>query len=90
MWVLFVPDVIRTRLMDQRLLRRCVRSGRLYQEKIYRSSVHCGLSTVKNEGLLALYRGFVPSFTRMGPWNVIFFIVYEQMKKRNFASFKGS
>jgi solute carrier family 25 protein 14/30 len=63
-------------------------SGKLYQEKIYRSSVHCCLSTVKNEGLLALYRGFVPSFMRMGPWNVIFFVVYEQLKKLNFNSCK--
>jgi solute carrier family 25 protein 14/30 len=38
--------------------------------------------------LLALYRGFVPSFMRMGPWNVIFFVVYEQLKKLNFNSCK--
>ena len=73
--------------MDQRrLLRRCVRTGVLYQEKIYRSSVHCCLSTVKNEGVMALYRGFVPSFMRMGPWNIIFFVVYEKMKKYNLTT----
>jgi solute carrier family 25 protein 14/30 len=72
--------------MDQRRLIRCVTSGQYYPEKIYRSSVHCCLATVKNEGVLALYRGFVPSFMRMGPWNVIFFVVYEQLKKQNFSS----
>lgn len=37
--------------------------------------------TVKNEGFLALYKGFIPTWFRMGPWNIIFFITYEQMKK---------
>lgn len=47
---------------------------------IYRSSFQCGYVTIKNEGLSALYRGFIPAFTRMGPWNIIFFLVYEQLK----------
>ena len=68
-------DVIRTRLMDQRRLLKP--KGPL----IYRNSWECGLSTLRSEGPLGLYKGFVPSFTRMGPWNVIFFLVYEQLKR---------
>lgn len=48
---------------------------------IYKSTFECGLATVRNEGFNALYRGFVPAFMRMGPWNIIFFLVYEQLKQ---------
>jgi len=70
-------DVVRTRLMIQR------RHARINGENaaiIYKSSIHCGLHTVRKEGFGALYKGFLPSFTRMGPWNIIFFVVYEQLK----------
>jgi len=72
-------DVVRTRLMIQRRHAR----NHVLQENVtivYRSAVHCGLHTVKQEGFGALYKGFLPSFTRMGPWNIIFFVVYEQLK----------
>ena len=39
------------------------------------------VQTVRHEGFWALYRGFIPTWLRMGPWNVIFFITYEQLKK---------
>ena len=71
-------DVIRTRLMDQR---RLLRKKAKKEALIYKSSWECGLSTVRSEGFLALYKGFVPSFTRMGPWNIIFFLVYEHLKR---------
>lgn len=74
-------DVIRTRLMDQRMTVK----AKLRAETIYTSSWECAVATVRNEGFLALYRGFVPSFMRMGPWNVIFFLVYEQLKKKTCA-----
>jgi solute carrier family 25 protein 14/30 len=63
-------DVVRTRLMVQR------RSA----NTVYKSAVHCGLHTIGTEGVTALFKGFVPSFARMGPWNVIFFVVYEKLK----------
>lgn len=72
-------DVIRTRLMDQRKLRS--KMPKLGTDRIYRSSMECAVATVRNEGVQALYKGFVPAFTRMGPWNIIFFLVYEQLKR---------
>ncbi|KAJ2944424.1 hypothetical protein O0L34_g3759 [Tuta absoluta] len=70
-------DVIRTRLMNQRKIKgQIVKSS----EKIYKGTVDCFLQTVRSEGLLALYKGFVPTWLRMGPWNIIFFITYEQLK----------
>ena len=73
-------DVVRTRLMDQRKLRSVSSGHRGGHQQIYKSSLDCGWSTLKSEGLSGLYRGFVPSFMRMGPWNIIFFLVYEQLK----------
>ncbi len=48
---------------------------------VYRNSLQCAFATVRAEGLGALYKGFVPSFMRMGPWNIIFFLVYEELKR---------
>ncbi|VVC89204.1 unnamed protein product [Leptidea sinapis] len=39
------------------------------------------IRTVRSEGGSALYKGFVPTWLRMGPWNIIFFITYEQLKQ---------
>ena len=78
-------DVIRTRLMDQRVIipdRKVKKVNSKYaQQTVYKSSWDCGLTTLRNEGFLALYKGFVASFMRMGPWNIIFFLVYEQLKQ---------
>lgn len=49
--------------------------------KLYSGSLDCAVQTIRNEGLLALYKGFIPTWVRMGPWNIIFFITYEQLKK---------
>ncbi|XP_075161426.1 uncoupling protein Bmcp mitochondrial isoform X1 [Haematobia irritans] len=75
-------DVIRTRLMNQRHI--TIANGIVTAastQKIYTGSLDCAVQTVRNEGLLALYKGFIPTWVRMGPWNVIFFITYEQLKK---------
>ena len=70
-------DVIRTRLMDQRRLIR-KKGGKI--PVIYKSSWECFVVALRLEGFTSLYKGFVPSFTRMGPWNIIFFTVYEHLK----------
>lgn len=71
-------DVIRTRLMNQRKLKDQVANTK---ERIYKGTVDCFMQTVRNEGFLALYKGFVPTWLRMGPWNIIFFLTYEQLKQ---------
>ena len=68
-------DVIRTRMMIQRKLKE---KGE--HPNIYRSSLECGVHIIRREGLMALYKGFVPAFSRMGPWNIVFFLVYEKLK----------
>ncbi|KAL5238821.1 hypothetical protein ACI65C_006231 [Semiaphis heraclei] len=69
-------DVIRTRLMNQ----KHNRNAELVQQHIYKGSIDCLVKTVKYEGVVALYKGFIPTFVRMGPWNIIFFVIYERLK----------
>ncbi|XP_048461063.1 brain mitochondrial carrier protein 1 isoform X2 [Rhincodon typus] len=66
-------DVVRTRMMNQKVL-----SG---THVIYKGTLDGLLQTWKTEGFLALYKGFWPNWLRLGPWNIIFFITYEQLRK---------
>ncbi|XP_061654113.1 kidney mitochondrial carrier protein 1-like isoform X4 [Phyllopteryx taeniolatus] len=64
-------DVVRTRMMNQR------------GAALYQGTLDCVLRTWRSEGLVALYKGFFPNWLRLGPWNIIFFLTYEQLKKIN-------
>jgi len=66
-------DVAKTRMMNQRLVQNS-------QVKIYKGVMDCLLSTARHEGVLALWKGFTPTFCRLGPWNVIFFMTLEQFR----------
>ncbi|XP_076606593.1 brain mitochondrial carrier protein 1 isoform X1 [Chaetodon auriga] len=68
-------DVVRTRMMNQRVL-----SG----GPMYKGTLDGVMQTWKNEGFFALYKGFWPNWLRLGPWNIIFFITFEQLKKLPF------
>ncbi|XP_060517003.1 mitochondrial uncoupling protein Bmcp isoform X2 [Cylas formicarius] len=70
-------DVVRTRLMNQRRLKK---AGISLPYHIYRGTADCFIHTFKNEGFWAFYKGFIPTLFRMGPWNIIFFLTYEQLK----------
>ncbi|XP_074633249.1 kidney mitochondrial carrier protein 1-like isoform X2 [Acropora palmata] len=71
-------DVVKTRMMNQKNLKvKPSDAGAV----IYRNAAHCLVLTFKSEGFFALYRGFVPQFLRLFPWNVIFFMSFEQYKK---------
>jgi len=47
----------------------------------YKSSVDCFMKTVKKEGFWALYKGFFPTWIRMGPWSLTFWLSYEKIRK---------
>lgn len=66
-------DVVKTRVMNQPV----DENGK---GKFYRGSVHCFVQTVKNEGFMTLYRGFIPIWLRMGPWSMTFWVSYEQLR----------
>nr|XP_033804558.1 mitochondrial uncoupling protein 2-like [Geotrypetes seraphini] len=47
----------------------------------YRSALNCALTMFRKEGPLAFYKGFMPSFLRLGSWNIVMFVTYEQLKR---------
>nr|XP_047903973.1 mitochondrial uncoupling protein 3-like isoform X1 [Anser cygnoides]XP_047903974.1 mitochondrial uncoupling protein 3-like isoform X1 [Anser cygnoides] len=47
----------------------------------YRNVLSCLLALLMQDGLAGLYKGFVPSFLRLGSWNVVMFISYEQLQR---------
>jgi solute carrier family 25 (mitochondrial uncoupling protein), member 27 len=63
-------DVVKTRIMNQPV-----------GTKLYSGPIDCAMKTVRAEGPLALYKGFVPAYTRLGPWQLVFFLTFEQVNK---------
>lgn len=37
--------------------------------------------TVRHEGAMALYRGFIPHYLNVGPWLIVCFLTYEQLRR---------
>ncbi|XP_029648341.1 kidney mitochondrial carrier protein 1 isoform X1 [Octopus sinensis] len=70
-------DVVKTRLMNQRVLKTTNGTA----SAIYTSSLDCIIQTARTEGLMAFYKGFIPTWIRLGPWNIIFFLTFEKLKK---------
>lgn len=60
-------DVLKTRLMSN--------------PDAYTGVLNCISRVVKEEGLSALYKGFVPNFMRVGTWSVVCFISMEKVKR---------
>ncbi|KAI3922158.1 hypothetical protein MKX01_005847 [Papaver californicum] len=66
-------DVIKTRVMNMR-----VEPG---VTPPYRGALDCAVKTIKAEGPMALYKGFIPTISRQGPFTVVLFITLEQVRK---------
>ncbi|KAM6438271.1 putative mitochondrial transporter UCP3 isoform 2-T2 [Rhynochetos jubatus] len=47
----------------------------------YRNALSCLLALLMQDSLTGFYKGFVPSFLRLGSWNVVMFISYEQLQR---------
>ncbi|XP_055812814.1 mitochondrial uncoupling protein 2-like isoform X2 [Solanum dulcamara] len=52
--------------------------SRMMGDSVYRNTFDCFFRTLKYEGPLAFYKGFLPNFFRLGSWNVIMFLTLEQ------------
>ncbi|KAI3718032.1 hypothetical protein L1987_70019 [Smallanthus sonchifolius] len=66
-------DVIKTRVMNMKV-----------EEGVappYKGAVDCAVKTVKAEGPMALYKGFIPTISRQGPFTVVLFVTLEQVRK---------
>ncbi|KAF3651812.1 Mitochondrial uncoupling protein 1 [Capsicum annuum] len=55
--------------------------SRMMGDSAYKNTLDCFVKTLKNDGPLAFYKGFIPNFGRLGSWNVIMFLTLEQVKK---------
>lgn len=65
-------DVVKTRMMNL--------SSDQGSHILYRSSYDCLMKTVKHEGLPALWKGFFPTWARLGPWQFVFWVSYEKLR----------
>ncbi|XP_039986345.1 mitochondrial uncoupling protein 2-like [Xiphias gladius] len=61
-------DVVKTRFMNS-------------APRQYSGASDCALTMLTKEGPSAFYKGFMPSFLRLGSWNIVMFVSYEQMKR---------
>jgi len=66
-------DVVKTRMMNQ----AAQKEGKV----LYNSSYDCLVKTVKVEGIRALWKGFFPTWARLGPWQFVFWVTYEKFRK---------
>ncbi|CAM0904429.1 unnamed protein product [Alopecurus aequalis] len=66
-----MADVIKTRMMNQ---------GQ-EAKALYRNSYDCLVKTVKYEGATALWKGFLPTWARLGPWQFVFWVSYEKLRQ---------
>ncbi|XP_061099354.1 mitochondrial uncoupling protein 4 isoform X1 [Conger conger] len=67
-------DVVKTRIMNQPR----DSNGRGI---LYKSSTDCLIQSVKGEGLKSLYKGFLPTWMRMAPWSMTFWLTFEQIRR---------
>ncbi|KAI8913355.1 mitochondrial carrier domain-containing protein [Gorgonomyces haynaldii] len=49
--------------------------------KLYSSTLDCLRKTARNEGVMALFKGWVPQWMRLGPHTIVTFLILEQMRR---------
>ncbi|GAB2257760.1 hypothetical protein Droror1_Dr00013920 [Drosera rotundifolia] len=65
-------DVIKTRVMNMKV--------ELGEVPPYSGALDCAVKTVRAEGPMALYKGFIPTISRQGPFTVVLFVTLEQVR----------
>ncbi|XP_022766418.1 mitochondrial uncoupling protein 5-like [Durio zibethinus] len=66
-------DVIKTRMMNMKV--------EVGKPPLYNGVGDCLMKTVRREGFKALYKGFLPTVSRQGPFTVVLFVTLEQARK---------
>ncbi|XP_022245178.1 mitochondrial uncoupling protein 2-like [Limulus polyphemus] len=61
-------DVVKTRYMNS------------WQGQ-YTGALDCAMKMFKEGGFMSFYKGFLPSFIRLGSWNICMFVTFEQLKR---------
>ncbi|XP_063721705.1 mitochondrial substrate carrier family protein ucpB-like isoform X2 [Symsagittifera roscoffensis] len=62
-------DVVKTRYMRQ-----------IQHSGVYTSSLDCVMKSFSAEGVLGLYKGFIPNWMRIGPHTIVTFLIFEQLR----------
>ena len=63
-------DVVKTRLMSQDP-----------NSPHFRGMLDCFRKTAAAEGFRGLYKGFLPTWARLGPWQLTFWVTFEQLRQ---------
>lgn len=71
-WASLPPDIVKTRIQSMKYI-----DGK----PEYKSGVDVLKKVVRNEGVMALWKGFTPCYLRIGPHTVLCFIFLEQFQK---------
>ncbi|KAK6046600.1 hypothetical protein COOONC_15895 [Cooperia oncophora] len=76
-------DVVKTRMMDQirHELDRKMAHVQSKHVQLYNGCIDCFVKIVRQEGFFSLYKGFLPSYIRMAPWSLTFWVSYEEIRK---------
>lgn len=64
-------DVVKTRVM----------AASKEANPAFRGPIQCAAWLLKTQGPLAFYAGFIPNFARIGSWNVVAWLTFEQFKQ---------
>lgn len=64
-------DVVKTRVMN---------ATNPDGSKKYKNVIECAYKTLRYEGVTAFYKGFGLNYLRLGTWNTIMFLTFEQLK----------
>ncbi|KAH8404890.1 hypothetical protein KR222_009279, partial [Zaprionus bogoriensis] len=73
--ILSVPaDVVKSRVMNQPV----DDNGRGIH---YKGSIDCLTKLVREEGFFAMYKGILPFWLRVGPWAMVFWTTFEQIRR---------
>lgn len=54
--------------------------SRMMQYNNTQTLIDCTYSIIKNEGIYAFYKGFIPIWFRLAPWQLTFWVSYEQSR----------
>lgn len=65
-------DLVKTRMMNQ---------ANVVEGLRYRNSIDCVVRTAQQEGIFGLYKGFFPTWIRIGPHTIICFIINEHLRR---------
>ncbi|KAH8263516.1 hypothetical protein KR044_010035, partial [Drosophila immigrans] len=67
-------DVVKSRIMNQ----PTDEHGRGLH---YKGMIDCFTKLYRNEGFFAMYKGFMPYWLRVGPWSLVFWTTFEQIRR---------